>query len=53
MVHVEDLFTKIQEYHTAVRHAAMHCEYEKITKAREEFKRWCEENKLPIDFTER
>ncbi len=51
MLHVEELFTAINEFRAQMMRAGFR--QDEIRKAQAEFRAFCEQHNLPIDFTER
>lgn len=54
-VHVDDLFTAVMEFHSAVRRSISNGQYSQkpFDEARDKFKTFCVEHGLNIDSTER
>jgi len=52
MVHVDELFKRMQSFQTTCARAIANREYSAIDEARDAFRLWCERNNLPIDFTD-
>jgi hypothetical protein len=53
MLHIEELFKRVKQFEQEVRRAVDEGRFNQIEYARVEFIAFCEENGLPIDFTER
>lgn len=52
-LHVDDLFERIRQYHRDVRLGEYMHSYMLIKQAQTDFKAWCAEKGLDLDFTDR